>query len=155
MPTDLTCDEIVAFWATALQASNTLERRFDEALRAKLGLTLTRYALLSAISTLAPGTQQELTHTLNITKGSVSRQIEAAVANGHLTATASPASRRENAIALTEEGRRLVVAADALLVSSAPAELSQLGRGQFDEVLAALALVAGRSSSVTPDQRGS
>ena len=63
----------------------------------------------------ACGNQQSIASVLGLTKGSVSRQVEQAVAAGLVTAQTSASSRRDKVVALTPAGRRAVAAAEEVL----------------------------------------
>jgi len=62
-----------------------------------------------------PLNQQAVADRLGLTKGTVSRQIEAAVSAGLMTVTVAPHSKRENVVGLTGAGTELVRRGDAVL----------------------------------------
>lgn len=67
------------------------------------------YLLLRTIDdTDGAVSQQSIADRIGLTKGAVSRHVATAQRQGWLVLAASPISRRENALALTADGRRLV-----------------------------------------------
>ena len=77
---------------------------------------MAQYLVLSVVDA-HPGrlNQQAVADRLGLTKGTVSRQIDAAVAAGLMTVEVSPESRREHLVALTPQGTRLVRRGDKLV----------------------------------------
>jgi DNA-binding MarR family transcriptional regulator len=73
-----------------------------------------------------PLSQQAVADRLGLTKGTVSRQIEHAVAAGLMTVSVAPHTRRENVLALTEAGAALVRRGDALMETSRAAMLGAI-----------------------------
>jgi len=96
-------------WRLARQVSIQLERAADRALLAEVGVGTSTYALLSTLSGHERHlTQQEVADLLGLTKSSVSRQLDAAIAAGHLRVAAEQQSRREKNVELTASGARIV-----------------------------------------------
>ena len=65
-----------------------------------------------------PLSQQAVADRLGLTKGTVSRQIEAAVDAGLMTVTVAAHTRREHALALTRAGAAIVRKGDTLAQDS-------------------------------------
>jgi DNA-binding MarR family transcriptional regulator len=84
-----------------------------------LGVSLPHFLVLSIVDAY-PGEihQQAVADRLGLTKGTVSRQIDLAVAAGHMRVDVSSTSRRRNVVALTKAGTALVRRGDALLASA-------------------------------------
>jgi DNA-binding MarR family transcriptional regulator len=90
----------------ALLSDRVGERMFQR----RIGAGRAVYLLLRTIDETEGGvvSQQSLAGRLGLTKGAVSRHAAAAHRAGWLDFTASPVSRRENALVLTPTGRALV-----------------------------------------------
>jgi DNA-binding MarR family transcriptional regulator len=90
----------------ALLSDRVGERRF----LAQAGVGRAMFLVLRTIAESGDGpiSQQSIAHRLSLTKGAVSRHVATAERNGWLTIEASPVSRRENALALTESGREVI-----------------------------------------------
>ena len=114
-------EDIMDLWLLARRTAAILERRAEAALQAELGLPLSLYALLSTLDAHdCDVNQQETADLLGLTKSSVSRQVEAAVAAGLLEQTLRPGSRREKVQQFTPEGRDVLDRAYGILASIAP-----------------------------------
>ena len=97
------------------RVAGLLDRSGDALFRRELGATMAQFLVLSVVDAHpGPLNQQTIADRLGLTKGTVSRQIEQAVAAGLMNAEASPHNRRENALSLTPEGASLVRRGDAL-----------------------------------------
>ncbi|MBO2453004.1 MarR family transcriptional regulator [Actinomadura barringtoniae] len=91
----------------ALLSDRVGERRF----LAKAGVGRAMFLVLRTIAEAGergPISQQSIARRLSLTKGAVSRHVATAERNGWLTIEASPVSRRENALVLTETGREVI-----------------------------------------------
>ena len=116
--------DVAELWYLARRAVHRLERTLDRELRVATGQPLSTYALLCALDEPLCANQQGIAEVLGLTKGSVSRQLDAAARAGLVTVTVSPTSRRDNVVTLTPAGADVV------------------GRGR--EVVGQYALPAGR-----------
>lgn len=113
-------DDITELWLLARRTAAALERRAETELQSALGLSLSTFALLSTLDAHhCDLNQQEAADLLGLTKGSVSRQVEAALSAGLLETTPGP-SRREKVQQLTPKGRRVLESAYGILGSIAP-----------------------------------
>lgn len=90
----------------ALLSDRVGEQRF----RRRAGVGRAVYLLLRTIDETPGGvvSQQSLADQLGLTKGAVSRHVATAQQEGWLKTTDSPISRRENALVLTPEGKKLL-----------------------------------------------
>jgi DNA-binding MarR family transcriptional regulator len=90
----------------ALLSDRVGERMFHD----RIGAGRAVYLLLRTVDETPGGvvSQQSLAGRLGLTKGAVSRHAATAQHQGWLTTAASPISRRENALVLTQAGRELV-----------------------------------------------
>ncbi len=90
----------------ALLSDRVGERRF----RRRVGVGRAVYLLVRTISETPGGvvSQQSLADRLGLTKGAVSRHVATAQQGGWLTTAESPISRRENALVVTPEGKKLL-----------------------------------------------
>lgn len=110
---------MAALWYVVRQVAARMDRAGDLLYRNGVGVTMAQFLVLSVVDAY-PGqiNQQAVAERLGLTKGTVSRQIEQAVAAGLMTATTAQHSRREKQLALTAEGTRIVRDGDALLEQS-------------------------------------
>ena len=113
-------DQLVDLWLAARRAVAALERTMESRLQADVGISSPRYALLCATGSPGSATnQQAISAALGLNKSSISRQVEAAVQDGHLAAHAAPGSRRDKEVVITPAGRTLLDRADAVLATLA------------------------------------
>jgi|HubBroStandDraft_2_1064218.scaffolds.fasta_scaffold608390_1 DNA-binding MarR family transcriptional regulator len=83
------------------------ERVFTE----QLGVGRALFLVLRTIAEAGPSgadSQQQIAVRLSLTKGTVSRHVATAAAQGWLTVQASPVSQREHALVLTAAGQALL-----------------------------------------------
>lgn len=93
----------------SLHRADLLSRRVaDQQLGERLGIGRATFLILDMLDGTSAGSQQEIADHLGLTKAAVSRHIATARERGWLDAGPSPASRRENNVALTAAGRELV-----------------------------------------------
>lgn len=134
-------DDVTELWLLARRTAASLERRAEAELQAQLGLSLSLFALLSTLDAHdCDLNQQEAADLLGLTKSSVSRQVEAAVAAGLLETAARGSSRREKVQQLTRSGRVVLAKAYGILGSIAPesAAARAAATASLTAVLAAL-----------------
>ncbi|MBO0807494.1 MAG: MarR family transcriptional regulator, partial [Actinobacteria bacterium] len=94
-----------------LHRADLLSRRAaDQQLGERIGIGRAMFLTLDTLARANAGgiSQQAIADQLGLTKAAVSRHIAAARGRGWLSAQPSPASRRENSVALTAPGRKLV-----------------------------------------------
>jgi DNA-binding MarR family transcriptional regulator len=95
----------------SLHRADLLSRRVaDQQIGERIGIGRAMFLILDMLACSRAGgiSQQAIASELGLTRAAVSRQIAAARDRGWLSAEPSPASRRENSIALTLAGRELV-----------------------------------------------
>ncbi len=126
-------DELATLWRLIHRVAGVMDRQGDALFRHELGVSLAQFLVLSVVDAHpGPLSQQAIADRVGLTKGSVSRQIDHAVAAGLMTVQVAPHTRRENAVTLTEAGAALVRTGDALyeapraamLAAVDPAELT-------------------------------
>lgn len=92
----------------SLHRADLLSRRAaDQQLGARIGIGRAMFLILDLLDGAGTRSQQEIADHLGLTKAAVSRHIATARDRGWLEAEPSPASRRENSVALTAAGREL------------------------------------------------
>ncbi len=129
-----------------------MDRGGEAVFRDGIGISLAQFMVLSVIDA-HPGdfNQQSVADLLGLTKGTVSRQIDAARASGLLTAEVSASSRREKNVKLTAAGTALVRKGDALLESSNAQIFPQIDAGDLAATIRTLsAFVKAFDGSVAP-----
>ena len=139
-------DDLAMFWYLTRRIAGLLDRSGEAVFRSRIGVSLAQFLVLSVVDAY-PGrlSQQAVADRLGLTKGTVSRQLDAAMSSGLLTVQSSPVSRRENVVALTPAGTDLVRRGDevfrevrgTLLPTVDPADLAATLRvlGAFDDAL--------------------
>ena len=112
-------DDLATLWYLIRRAAALMDRQGETLLRRELGISLAQFLVLS-VADAHPGplSQQAIADRVGLTKGSVSRQIDHAVAAGLMTVQVASHTRRENAVSLTEAGTALVRRGDALTQTS-------------------------------------
>ncbi|WP_296394892.1 MarR family winged helix-turn-helix transcriptional regulator [Williamsia sp.] len=90
------------------------------------------YRVLSAVQVRGNGfNQRDVADMLGTTSATVSRQIESATNEGHLTVEVSTTSRRENNVRLTATGIDLVARGDAIIAEESEMILAGVDRADF------------------------
>jgi DNA-binding MarR family transcriptional regulator len=134
-------DELATLWYLIRHAARQMDRQGEALCQRELGISLALFLVLSVVDAYpGPLSQQAVADRLGLTKGTVSRQIDNAVAAGLMTAGVAPHTRRENVLALTEAGTALVRRGDAVLETSRAAMLGAIDR---QDLPAALRLLGG------------
>ena len=130
--TDELPDEVATLWFLIRRVAGLMDRQGEALFRRELGISLAQFLVLSVVDAHpGPLSQQAIADRVGLTKGSVSRQIDHAVAAGLMTVRVAAHTRRENAVALTEAGTALVRRGDALSDTSRGAMLRALGAGEL------------------------
>lgn len=119
--------DIAALWFLVRRVDALMDRAGEALYRDGLGISLAQFLVLSVVDAY-PGeiNQQAVADRLALTKGTVSRQIDSAVAAGLMTVAVSPHSRREHVVTLTPLGTELVRKGDALLDDSMTDGIAEL-----------------------------
>lgn len=120
-------DELAMLWYLIRRVAGVMDRQGEVLFRRELGISLAQFLVLSVVDAHpGPLSQQAIADRVGLTKGSVSRQIDHAVAAGLMTVRVASHTRRENAVALTEAGTALVRKGDALFRTSRDAMLDAI-----------------------------
>src|SRR6201996_405927 len=120
-------DELATLWYLVRRAASLMDRQGEVLLRRELGISQAQFLVLSVVDAHpGPLSQQAIADRVGLTKGSVSRQIDHAVAAGLMTVRVASHTRRENAVALTEAGTALVRRGDALIEADRAAMLDAI-----------------------------
>jgi DNA-binding MarR family transcriptional regulator len=107
--------ELATLWYLIRRTAGLMDRQGEVLLRRELGVSLAQFLVLSVVDAHpGPLSQQAIADRVGLTKGSVSRQIDQAVAAGLMTVRVASHTRRENAVTLTKAGTALVRHGDAL-----------------------------------------
>ncbi len=123
LPDDLP-DELATLWYLIRRVAGIMDRQGDALFRREIGVSLAQFLVLSVVDAYpGPLSQQAIADRLGLTKGTVSRQIDAAVAAGLMTVEVARHTRRENVVALTSKGTALVRKGDAVMHDSRAAVL--------------------------------
>jgi len=141
-------DELATLWYLIRRVAGVMDRQGEALFRRELGISLAQFLVLSVVDAHpGPLSQQAVADHVGLTKGTVSRQIDTAVAAGLMTVRVAAHTRREHAVALTEAGRALVRRGDALAQASRAAMLDAIDPG---EVTAAVRVLGGLLSALEP-----
>jgi DNA-binding MarR family transcriptional regulator len=132
-------DDLATLWYLVRRTAALMDREGDALCRRELGISLAQFLVLSVVDAY-PGhlSQQAVADRLGLTKGTVSRQIDAAAAAGLMTVQVAAHTRREHAVALTEAGTALVRKGDALMEESRAAMLRAVPPDRLGAAIAAL-----------------
>jgi len=135
-------DDLATLWYLVRRVAGQFDRQGDALFRGELGVSLAQFLVLSVVDAY-PGqlSQQAVADRLGLTKGTVSRQIEAAVAAGLMTVETAPHTRRENAVALTRAGTALVRRGDRLARDSRSALLGSVSPSDLATAVRVLATI--------------
>jgi DNA-binding MarR family transcriptional regulator len=109
--------DLATLWYLIRRTAALMDHGGDTLCRRELGISLAQFLVLSVVDAY-PGhlSQQAIADRLGLTKGTVSRQIDNAVAAGLMTVQVAPHTRRENAVAPTQL-HAVVAALRALLLT--------------------------------------
>lgn len=132
-------DDLATLWYLIRRLAAMMDREGDALCRRELGVSLAQFLVLSVVDAY-PGhlSQQAIADRLGLTKGTVSRQIDNAVAAGLMTVQVAAHTRRENAVALTSSGSAVVRNGDVLMQDSRSALLGAVTPAELRAVIGAL-----------------
>jgi DNA-binding MarR family transcriptional regulator len=109
-------DDWARLWFLVRRVAGQMDRVGEAVCRRELNISLAHFLVLSVVDAHpGPLNQQAVADRLGLTKGTVSRQIDAAVTAGLMTVAVAPHSKREHLVRLTEAGTALVRRGDAVL----------------------------------------
>ena len=112
-------DELATLWYLVRRVAALMDQQGETLLRRELGVSLAQFLVLSVVDAHpGPLSQQAIASRVGLTKGSVSRQIDQAVAAGLMDVRVAAHTRREHAVTLTAAGTALVRRGDALTEAS-------------------------------------
>jgi DNA-binding MarR family transcriptional regulator len=135
MPDELP-DELATLWYLVRRVAGLMERRGEALFRRELGISLPQFLVLSIVDAYpGPLSQQAVADRLGLTKGTVSRQIDQAVAAGLMTVGVAEHTRREHAVALTEAGTALVRKGDVLFQNSRDTLLGEIDPKELEAAI--------------------
>jgi DNA-binding MarR family transcriptional regulator len=141
-------DETATLWYLIRRVAGLLDHQSEILLRGELGTSLAQFLVLSVVDAHpGPLSQQAIAERVGLTKGSVSRQIDQAVAAGLMTVRVAEHTRRENAVTLTEAGTALVRQGDALTQGPRTALLDAAAPG---DIAAAIRVLGGLLEVLEP-----
>lgn len=142
-------DEMAALWFLTRRVGALMDRAGERLFRAELGISLAQFLVLSVVDA-HPGllNQQLVADRLGLSKGTISRQLDAAVAAGLMTVDVSPHSRRENVVALTSKGSAVVRRGDKAV---ADAQRSSLPALSAVDLAAAIKVLSALKDAFEPD----
>jgi DNA-binding MarR family transcriptional regulator len=139
-------DDLATLWFLVRRVAGLMDRAGEALFRRNLGISLAQFLVLSVVDAYSGDlNQQAIADRLGLTKGTVSRQIDHAVAAGRMTVQVSERTRRENHIALTPAGKDLVRRGDALFRDAQRTVLPVIGD---DDMAAALRVLSGLNASL-------
>ncbi len=139
-------DDLATLWFLVHRVAGLMDRAGEALFRRELNTSLAQFLVLSVVDAY-PGdlNQQAIADRLGLTKGTVSRQIDNAVAAGLMTVQVSQRTRRENRITLTPAGTDLVRRGDALFRD---AQRNVLPVIDDHDMAAALRVLSGLNTSL-------
>lgn len=141
-------DEFATLWYLIRRVAGALDRQGDAVFRQELGVSLAQFLVLSVVDAHpGPLSQQAVANRVGLTKGTVSRQIDHAVAAGLMNVRVAEHTRRENAVALTEAGTALVRKGDALTLTTRAAMQDEIDPR---ELTAAIRVLGGMLKALEP-----
>lgn len=126
-PTPPLPDDMATLWYLVRRVAGLMDRGGEALFQRELGISLAQFLVLSVVDAHpGPLNQQRVADRLGLTKGTVSRQIDHAVAGGLMRVEPSPQNRRENLVTLTLAGTDLVRHGDAVFEPGRMAVLESL-----------------------------
>jgi DNA-binding MarR family transcriptional regulator len=138
-PWDELPDELATLWFLLRRVGGLMDRQGEALFHRELGISLAQFLVLSVVDAHpGPLSQQAVADRVGLTKGTVSRQVDQAVAAGLMTVRVAEHTRREHAVALTEAGTALVRRGDALADRSRAAMLGAVDPADLSAALRVL-----------------
>ncbi|WP_104163336.1 MarR family winged helix-turn-helix transcriptional regulator [Cryobacterium sp. N22] len=129
-------DPFVEWWLALRHSAALLDRQAEDAVRRSTGLNLSQFAVLRTLDTENDCLkQQDIATLLNLTKSTISRLVDAALADGLVEPDPAPHSRRERRIRLTAAGRSTVRAADDAICAAQLETATRFTRTELDRAV--------------------
>lgn len=97
-----------------VKAAFKVRQRYAEKL-AEVGLAPNQHAILSTLGELGPCHQKALAQRVVLDPGDIVAYLDGLQKAGHIERERDPADRRRQIVAITESGRTILAASDALL----------------------------------------
>jgi DNA-binding MarR family transcriptional regulator len=133
-------DDWATLWFLVRRTAGLMDRAGEALFRRELGISLAQFLVLSVVDAHpGPLSQQAIADRLGLTKGTVSRQIDAAVTAGLMSIEVSRHNRRENQVRLTPAGDALVRRGDTAYGTARHALLPDLDPGDLSPAIRILA----------------
>jgi DNA-binding MarR family transcriptional regulator len=141
-------DDVAQLWLLTRRVAGLMDRSGEALLRPALGISMAQYLVLSVVDA-HPGriNQQAVADRLGLTKGTVSRQIDAAVAAGLMSVETAAHNRRENVVSLTPAGTDLVRRGDAAFEREKAEALPAVAP---DDMRTAIRVLAALNTALAP-----
>ncbi|ACU72248.1 transcriptional regulator, MarR family [Catenulispora acidiphila DSM 44928] len=141
-------DDLATLWYLIRRVATLLDRTGEALFQREIGTSLAQYLVLSVVDAHpGPLNQQAIADRLGLTKGTVSRQIDTAVAAGLMTVRTAEHNRRENLITLTPTGTHLVRQGDAAFEREKAESLPKLPP---QEMRTAIRVLTAMNSALDP-----
>ena len=129
-------DPFVEWWLALRHSAALLDRQAEDAVRRSTGLNLSQFAVLRTLDAENDCLkQQDIATLLNLTKSTISRLVDAALADGLVEPDPAPHSRRERRIRLTDAGRSTVRAADDAICAAQLQTAERFTRTELDRAV--------------------
>ena len=144
-------DDLSTLWYLLRRTGRLMDRAGEALFRRELGISLAQFLVLSVVDAHpGPLSQQWIADRLGLTKGTVSRQLDSAVAAGLMTVGTATHTRREHAVALTPAGTALVRRGDAAFERSREAGLPTVDPADLGATLRVLAAMNDAFEALAP-----
>lgn len=141
-------DDLATLWYLTRRVAGLMDRTGEALFQREIGMSLAQFLVLSVVDAHpGPLNQQAVADRLGLTKGTVSRQIDAAVAAGLMTVQTSPHSRRENIISLTPQGTSLVRRGDVAFEREKAVAMADVGA---EDLRAAIRVLGAMNEALDP-----
>jgi DNA-binding MarR family transcriptional regulator len=141
-------DDLATFWYLTRRVTALMDRAGEALFQRELGISLAQFLVLSVVDAHpGPLNQQTVADRLGLTKGTVSRQIDAAVAAGLMSVETAAHNRRENVVSLTPAGTDLVRRGDAAFEREKAEALPAVAP---DDMRTAIRVLAALNTALAP-----
>lgn len=118
-----------------------LSRQSDQVLQEQLGIGLSQFKILMALSWNPHVRQKKLADSLGQTEASISRQIKLLHDKGMLLTRVNPAERREHLTEVTTKGFKIAEAARAIMAQHTAPLIQRLSDKQVQQLIEGLIAV--------------
>jgi DNA-binding MarR family transcriptional regulator len=142
----------LAFFADLVRCETRLYNQFNDELRASHGIVTSQYEFLRFIRDHERPRTTDMAGEFAVGVGAVSKAMDRLEARGLLTRLPNPANRRSTILALTDEGRALVDAADMTFLTRLAEILAEAATPE--QIAAATSVLAGLRVALERDGLG-